>query len=291
MKTFFIYCFLLVLLPACSFKSEPVISNQYVSRAKDLTAFGLDALHQGRLVSAQHSMELALNSAWLSADFVWVGLAQYQLGAVYMTQGKTDEAVELFQEAQKHALESKDRRTGWRCTFALALYQQQIGQAVQSNTLPQMHKDMPADVHISAGRLAQLQHRNTEAQAAYQHVLTLPAAGAGRMYEHSQANLGLALLAKDQGNKALALDYSGKVIALSKQAGFPMLAAHAYLLQGKVASDVNKLDKALHIYQALNDRRGQYDSLDELAALAKERGDKADLKRWLGLKQSLDKNM
>ncbi|MDX8387453.1 MAG: hypothetical protein R8M46_02820 [Ghiorsea sp.] len=288
MKQVILYFLLLALASACSFKSEPVISNQYVSRTKQLTVHGLDALHQGRLVSAQHSLELALSSAWLSADFVWVGLAQYQLGALYMTQGKTERAVELFHKAQMLALESKDQRTVWRCTFALALYQQQIGQALHVDVLPKLHEDMPADVYISAGRLAQLQQRNSEAKAAYQRVLALPETDAGRMYEHSQANLGMALLAKEQGNNASALAYSEKVLILSQQAGFPMLAAHAYLLQGKVSRDVSKLDKAFHIYQALKDERGQHDSLDALLAVAEEHRDDVGMKRGLRLKKSLE---
>jgi len=275
-----------LMLSACSFKSEPVITNEYVSRVKELTAHGLDALHQGRLVSSQQSLEQALKAAWLSDDFVWIGLAQYHLGALYMTQGKTDQAVDLFQRAKKNALITHDQRTLWRSLYALALYSEQTGVVVLDEGLPVLNRDMPADVYISAGRLAQLKHQSDKAKAAYEYVLKLPRANKGRLYEFAQANLGLALLAREQGDSGLTKRYSNEVIKLSQQAGFPMLAAHAHLLQGKMFRDSVQLDNALHMYEALGDKFGQFDALDSLIDVAEEQGNKGAMLHWQQLRES-----
>ncbi|MDX8383688.1 MAG: hypothetical protein R8M45_06370, partial [Ghiorsea sp.] len=54
----------------------------------------------------------------------------------------------------------------------------------------------------------------------------------------------------------------------SQQAGMPMLAGHAMLLQGALLQDANQYERAFAIYQALDDQIGQKEALRALIKLA-----------------------
>ncbi|MDX8383491.1 MAG: hypothetical protein R8M45_05380, partial [Ghiorsea sp.] len=168
----FLVCTLL-LLGACS-KSVYMPENNYALRVQELTTHGLDALHHGRFSSAENSLQRALHSAWLSADPVWIGRSQYYLGALYLAVNKEKEASEILFKAEKNAKLAHDQATIWRSVFALALLQQQ--QKVVVLETPDLQQDMPADVYLSAARLAHLQGRHEDAKQAYLHVYALPVA-------------------------------------------------------------------------------------------------------------------
>ncbi len=268
----------LVFVVGCASKAKPVIANNFTLQAEKFISHGLEALHGGRMSSAEKSLQHALRSAWLSTDLTQVARAQFHLGAFYLAQSKDELALGMLIKAKANAEYSADRITFWRSSFALALFQQERGLSVI--TPPALAKEMPADVYLSAGRLAHLQHHYPEAKQIYNDVTTTPVLGVSTIYAHAQAYLGLALLARDEQQKDVVLSTSDKTLVLSKQAGFPVLAAHALLLQGEVFADAVKLERALHTYEALEDRLGQHDALRALLKLAESGEDKQRMQQW-----------
>jgi len=275
------YIVVLLLLGACSFQAKPQLENSYIPRFQELTLHGLDALQHGRFTTAENALQKAMNSAWLSADLLWIGRAQYHLGALYLAQGKYPLALTMLNDAQKNAIVVQDQQTEWRAVFALALLQQQTGESVMDT--PRLQNDMPEDVFLSAGRLAHLQGRMADAKKSYQRVTRLGEQNPDTIYMVAQAYLGLALVARDEGEHEQALSMSKQVLHLAKQAGLPMLAAHALLLQGYLLDDVDKLEHAWQMYQVLGDFKGQYDALQALVEHASRNQDdqgKSRKKRW-----------
>jgi len=258
---------LCLLFSGCSFQAKPVLNNSYIPRMQELTLHGLDALHHGRFVSAQNLLQRALRSAWLSTDLMWVGRAQYHLGALYLAQNNHTLALPMFKAAQQHAVRTQDQYTQWRTDFALALLQQQTQHKTEQAQVhaPILHQDMPMDVYLTAARLAHLQGRLPDAKQAYHHLIAeLDAENPETIYMLSQAYMGLALLARDAAQTADALALSTQVLVFAQQAGLSMLAAHATLLQGYLLDDVDKFKHAWRMYQALEDWQGQYDALQAL---------------------------
>ncbi len=268
----------LLLLGGCSSKQQPRIENSYVQQTTKLTAHGLDALQHGRLVSARRSLDGALRTAWLSADLKLVGQAEYHLGALYLAQSKRKHAAEMLKSARQHAQKAGDNVTVWRAQFAYALLLQKQG--MKAEALPELQAQMPGDVYLSAARLAQLQSRWSDSEQAYQHVLGIQGSDAGVLYQRAQAHLGLALLARDTKQSPLLLKQADDVLLLSKQAGFPLLAAHALFLLGSSLQEAEKLERAWQMYQALDDKKGQRDSLKMLLELAEKAKDEQRMQQW-----------
>ncbi len=273
-------------LAACSSKTEPVIENGYALQTRELTLNGLVDLHHGRLASAEASLQRALRSAWLSTDLSWIARAQYHVGALYLAQARYEQAASMLTVAGDNAEKAGDQVTVWRSTFARALLHQQRG--LDSVALPELHKTMPADVYLSAARLAHLQQRFSAAKQSYNHIVSQPLTTADAYYHQALANMGLALVARDEQQQALAVNYAGKVLELSRQAGFPQLAAHALLLQGTLLEDEVRVERALHIYEGLSDAKGRYESLQLLVRLAQTGEDKQRVQVWQSALRKLD---
>jgi len=271
------YIVLLLLLGACSFQAKPQLENSYIPRLQELTLHGLDALQHGRLMTAENALQRALNSAWLSADLLWIGRAQYHLGALHLAQGEYGLALVMLNDAQKNAVLTQDQQTEWRCVFALALLQQQTGEPVMAT--PKLQNDMPEDVFLSAGKLSHLQGDMVAAKKAYRRVASLDK-DPDTIYLVAQAHLALALVARDEGEHGQALLMSKQVLLLAKEAGLPMLAGHALLLQGYLLDDVVKLEHAWQMYQVLGDFKGQYDALQALVKHVSTHQDEPRQKRW-----------
>jgi tetratricopeptide (TPR) repeat protein len=147
MNKFFILG-LIFLVTACSSQTKPQVENEYALQAQKLSAHGLDALHHGRMTSAEQSLQHALRSAWLSTDLIYVARAQYHLGALYLAQSKYEHARAAISSAQGSAQQVGDKLTLWRTAFALALLNQQTGGEMSAT--PDLQKDMPNDIYLSA---------------------------------------------------------------------------------------------------------------------------------------------
>lgn len=277
MNKIFVLC-MLAFVTACASKAKPVIENNFALQTEKFTSHGLEALHGGRISSAEKSLQHALRSAWLSSDLTQIARAQFHLGAFYLAQSKDELALGMLSKAKANAKNSTDNITLWRSSFALALFQQERGLNVMPP--PPLLKEMPEDVYLSAARLAHLQGRLAEAKQMYDHVSQTPVSGVATVYNHAQAYLGLALLARDELQKDVVRATSDKTLILSKQAGFPVLAAHALLLQGEVFGDALKLERALHTYEALEDMQGQHDALGALLKLAESGEDEQRMHQW-----------
>ncbi len=149
----------------------------------------------------------------------------------------------------------------------------------------------PADVHLAAARLAQYQGRNDVAGEEYRRAADRSnrKTRAGLTYR-AQAHMGLAMLAHAAGNNNAARKETEQALQLCRQVGAPRLAAHALLLSSELDGDAaarrDSLERALSIYRALQDERGQRESLEALIALARDAGEDERAARW---QQQLDK--
>jgi len=138
---------------------------------------------------------------------------------------------------------------------------------------------MAEDVFLSAGKLSHLQGDMAAAKKAYRRVASLDK-DPDTIYLVAQAHLALALVARDEGEHGQALLMSKQVLLLAKEAGLPMLAGHALLLQGYLLDDVVKLEHAWQMYQVLGDFKGQYDALQALVKHVSTHQDEPRQKRW-----------
>jgi len=101
--------------------------------------------------------------------------------------------------------------------------------------------------------------------------------------------MGLALLARDHGEKQSAIRESEHTLSYCRQIGAPRLTAHAILLQAELVQQSTakqeKLERAVAIYSALGDKNGQKKALSLLLKVA-ESGGLKELSEQLRLRLS-----
>jgi len=175
-----------------------------------------------------------------------------------------------------------------RTRVALAiLHQKQGRQAWQAE---QLGSNMPLDLHLSVARLAQLQKRYEVSQSEYAYVLHKGGDDRNTQLYVVDAHMGLALLQAELGQTAAAISEIAEVLKMSREIGAPRQAAHANLLAAKLSEDegaqLHSLRDALAIYEALDDSRGQKDTLNMLISIAENQGDSGMVELY---RQKLDR--
>jgi len=262
---------------------EPV-QNPYVKQAKTLTDAGVSAMQRERWDYARNVFKRALKAAQLTDNPRLVAKEWYNLGTAHAASGQYQKALHDFNEAQAIAERANSPVIAIRARLARALLPGQAG-AWQPNVLATKY---PADVHLAAARLAQKQKRPDVAKQGYH--LALKKSGNSRLglLYRAQAHLGLAMLAHEGQDTAGAKREVEEALGLLRQVGSPRLIAHALLFYGKLEIPASErrqlLQRALVIYQALEDVRGQRACL---MALAKIEGDTKSAKVYQQRLESL----
>ncbi|MDX8396126.1 MAG: tetratricopeptide repeat protein [Mariprofundaceae bacterium] len=265
---------LLLLLGACggNIDKPAVIKNPYAEQMKIFSRNGADAMRRERWVSAQSSFERALDAARLAHNSRLLATAWYNLGILHVAAAHPSLAEPSLKEAKTVAHSDHLPIILIRSELALALIYARAGKSYPEVNKPD--DSLPADVHMSAARLAQLKGQGDLAKEAYMRVLRKGEHGRVIMKMQAEAHMGLALLAYAENDLNGARQHNGIVLKLCEKIGAPHLAAHALLLRADLyvgmPDQKKSLNQAWKMYQVLNDVKGQYDSLQKLIVLAKK---------------------
>lgn len=267
-----------LLLAACGGGShKEVVENPYAERMKELSRTAVDAMQRERWLVAERLFDRALQAAQLANDPDLVGRAWYNLGVLHVAAGNEDKGDDALKRAISVAERHQLGITLLRARMAQALLYQKQGKAAWKPD--SLGSNVPLDLHLSLARLAQLQERYDVARREYAVVLGRGGEDRATILYKIEAHMGLALLAEQQRDMATARQEAGDVLRMSREIGAPRLAAHALLLSAKLegneALKQDYLRDALAIYQALEDGRGQKDTLLQLQEIAEGQGDAA----------------
>ncbi|NWF36731.1 tetratricopeptide repeat protein [Mariprofundus sp. KV] len=275
---------LLLLSCAASTGNKPAeLSNPYMLKAENHTDNGMAAMQQERWDAAIRSFSRALTAAQLADDTSTVTHSWYNLASAQSSAGLNSEAEASYAQVMQLAQRHQDEVMQLRAQLALHLMQQRLGRLPDSFSLQQLPESLftkqqwPADLHLQAARLAQRLGKNDAAADAYQLLVKRNKTKASEYRMAAEAHMGLALLARDNGENQRAVNEAEQALSYCRRIGAPRLTAHALLLQGELAPEKvekrDKLERALDIYIALNDHNGQKKALSRLLATAEASGD------------------
>jgi len=252
--------------------ADEAVRNPYVKSAKTLTDAGVSAMQRERWDYARNVFERALKAAQLTDDPRLVAKEWYNLGTAHAALGWYQKALHDFSKAQTVAKRANDPVTAIRARLARALLPGQINDW-NPDVLAAKY---PADVHLAAARLAQKQTRQDVAKQEYSLVLKKSGNSRLGLLYQAQAHLGMAMLAREERDMERAKQEVEAALGLLRQVGSPRLIAHALLFYGKLELVTNDrrglLQRALVIYQALEDTRGQRDCLTTLMEIENHAG-------------------
>jgi len=271
---------------------DEAVRNPYVKRAKTLTDAGVSAMQRERWDYARNVFERALKAAQLTDDPRLVAKEWYNLGTAHAALGRYQKALRDFSEAQAVAERANDPVITIRARLARALLPGQINDW-QPDVFTTKY---PVDVHLAAARLAQKQARQDVAKQEYNFVLKKSGNSRLGLLYRAKAHLGMALLAREGQDMESAKQEVEEALGLLREVGSPRLIAHALLFYGKLelAADDRRgsLQRALVIYQTLEDIRGQRDCLTTLAEIESHAGNveaaKAYQRRFKSLQDGMD---
>jgi tetratricopeptide (TPR) repeat protein len=260
------------LLSACggSSRHAPVVENPYDEAARSFAELGVTAMQRERWDAAEHSFERELAAAQLADDAPAVVLARYNLGMARLAAGKREPGRRELEMAQGLA-----QRYGFdvmvaRARLALALDRARAGKV---DDLPDVdvQASWPADVQLSAGRLALYRRDISGAQQAYARALHQASTDRSGIVLQAKAHLGLAMAARAAGDAAAVRSELQQTLKLCRQAGAPRVAADALTMLaatgGPTDGRLDALERALAIYRYLQDAAAQRRALSALIAL------------------------
>jgi len=268
---------------AAKIDKSNAMHNPYIARNKVDTQNGMTAMQRQRWLSAEQSFARALQAAQLSNDMPQIIGAWYNLASAQAAMGNFTRAETAFRRCIQLSERYHDTRMHMRSRLALALMHLKAGILSKPATIEAWPHSLfedgawPADIHLLAARLLQLQQQPDNAASAYQAVIATHGNSRALLSMRAEAHMGLALIAQAGGRDKIAWRQAEQTLAICHRIGMPLLTAHALLLQGRlnsaVADDNNKrrmekLERALAIYTALNDLNGQKESLMLLQKLA-----------------------
>jgi len=302
-KYFPVWLVFVALLSACSGGSHKIVDetvqNPYVKRAKTLTDAGIFAMQRERWDYAKNVFERALKEAQLADDLHLVAQQWYNLGTANAAAERYQEALHDFSEARGVAKRADDPVGVIRARLVWMLLAIQTGKTLEHENMWQpdvLAAKYPVDVHLAAARLAQKQQRRNVANQEYNVVLKKSGKFRPGLLYQGQAHLGLAMLAREEQDMERAKREVEESLILFRQVGSPRLIAHALLFYSKLEVPINdrrrSLQRALVIYQQLEDARGQLDCLTALVEIENHAGDtqaaKAYQLRLKSLQDGLD---
>jgi len=259
--------------------ADAPVANPYVKRAQTLAEVGILAMQRERWEYASNMFTRALKQAQLADDSQLVAQQWYNLGTANAAAQRNQAAQRDFSEAQAVAKRAGDQAGLARARLAGVLLLIQTGKKPDNENIWQpdvFANAYPVDVHLAAGRLAQQQHRRHVAKQEYELVLKQSSKLRSGLLYRGQAHLGLAMLARAEQDKQRSVQEVKASLALFRQIGAPRLLAHALLFYGRLDIGIgdrrDALQRALVIYQRLEDTRGQRDCLKMLVTVETQAG-------------------
>ncbi len=274
---------LVLSLSACGGKHQPSEpENPYRSRAENHLLNGLASMQRERWQAAEHNFSLALDSSQLADDITMTMQSWYNLAVVRTRLQHYKAAKQAYQQLIQLSTLHHNRTMLLRAQLAFALLQNQHRDTLADTKEPraQIHLDShvawPADIQLLAARLAQRQHHNSEAKQNYQALLQQHGTQPPLLRMQAEADMGLALLARSEGQVAPAMSHANHAIQIARRIGYPRLIAHALLLSAELPSSLalpqrrDRLQRAMQIYIALKDRDGEAKSRTALQKLRSE---------------------
>ncbi len=281
----------IALLSACGGGARKVVDepvqNPYLKRAKTLTDVGIFAMQRERWDYARNVFGRALKEAQLADDPQLVAQQWYNLGTANAAAKHNQQALRDFSRARIVAKRADDQTGVTRARLAWTLLTIQAEKKTGNENIWKpdvLAASYPADVHLAAARLAQKQRRRHVAQQEYDMVLKKSGKSRSGLLYQGQAHLGLAMLAREERDTESAKREVEASLALLRKVGSPRLVAHALLFYGKleIATQDRRdaLQRALVIYQKLEDARGQRDCLAVLVEIETQAGDMQAVKGY-----------
>jgi len=276
-----------LLLTACvasGSSKTPEINNPYILKAKNHTSNGIEAMQQERWNAAERSFSRALNASQLADDTRLIAHSWYNLATAYSGANNLTKAAAAYGQAAELAQRNHDEVMHLRALLAMRLVQQRTEQLPAKFSLQQLPQTLfskriwPSDLHLQAGRLAQRLGHPVLAKSAYGLVISLKEHDRNSLKLKAEAHMGLALLARDAGTTQTAWSEAEQALLYCRKIGAPRLTAHALLLQGELphgnrTEQQDKLERALDIYNALNDPHGEKKVLIHLLRQAEAAAD------------------
>ncbi len=273
---------LVMLLAACGGKqNHGAVENPYLEKAHAFSADGMAAMRRERWNAAERGFSRALLAAQLADNAVLVRLSWYNLGVVRSAMQHAEEAEDAFRRCITLSRRQGDDAMRIRAGLALALMQMRLEREVDQVDV--RGSGLPADIYLQSGRLAQLQGRADAADKAYHSAIAKSRRSANGLRIRADAHMGLALLQQQSGDAGGARKSVDKALAICREIGAPRLTAHALFLSAGLSQSAmeqkDQYERALTIYTALDDMRGQRETLERLQSLAEDEGDSHALER------------
>ena len=277
------------------------INNPYILKAVNHTSNGIEAMQQERWNAAERSFARALTASQLADDTRLIARSWYNLATAYSGANNLTKAAAAYGQSIELAKRNHDEVMHLRALLAMRLVQQRTEQLPANFSVQQLPQTLfskrvwPSDLHLQAGRLAQRLEYSLLAKSAYELVISLKESDRNSLKLKAEAHMGLALLARDAGATQPAWSEAERALLYCRKIGAPRLTAHALLLQGVLpqgnrAEQQDKLERALDIYNALNDLHGERKALTHLLRQAEAAADNAAVKlHRLRLKSIEDK--
>lgn|GEM_PF-1844818 len=258
------------MLAACGgSRHAPVVENPYAESARSFAMVGVTAMRLERWDAAERSFERQLVAAQMADDIPAIVLAHYNLGMVRLAAGQRERGQRQLRRTLYLAQHNGFAVMAARARLALALDQARSGGAVPA--ISDIQADWPADVQLSAGRLALYRHDLDGARRAYGRALHQAGHDRGGVVLQAKAHLGLAMTAQAAGNTAECRGELQLTLKLCRKAGAPRVAADALMLlasvDGKMADRLDAAERALTIYRDLQDKGSQRRALTLLVSL------------------------
>jgi tetratricopeptide (TPR) repeat protein len=279
------------MLAACGgSRHAPMVENPYAESAQSFAMVGVDAMQRERWDAAERSFERELVAAQMADDTPAVVLAHYNLGMVRLSAGQREAGQQELQRtlvlAQRHGLDVM----AVRARLALALDQAMAGTVPAAPAIADIRASWPADVQLSAGRLALYRHDLDGARQAYTRALHQAGTGRDGIILQAKAHMGLAMSARATKDEAASRSELQQTLQLCRKAGAPRVAADALMMlasgEGAMADRQDALERALAIYRDLQDKSAQHRALAALVAMTT--GDERS--RWQKQLDALDAN-
>ncbi|MDX8402624.1 MAG: hypothetical protein R8K47_08335 [Mariprofundaceae bacterium] len=265
-------------LAGCGGGKAAHVENPYVQRGHDFFADGLEAMRRERWVAAERAFSRALLAAQLADDPAMVRRAWYDLGMARRAAGHRQEAAEALARAAVLARRQGDATMAMRARLALALLPGSGAGEGRASLLTDIERgSWPPDIELMAARWLQRGGVMDRARQHYLNARRRAGKDATGLRMKAQSSLGLALLAREAGDGREALRETARALEWCRQVGAPRVTAHALLLRGELSERrqdrIDALERALAIYDALGDRRGQARAVRALLAEAEQAGD------------------
>ncbi len=264
-----IYLVVPMLLAACvgthQLSNQVVVENPYVQRVQGMTHLGVVAMQKERWASAENAFKHALQASILANapelivqswyNLAMVHKAMWQQGKIKVTKVQ-DDLTQVLRIASQHGLKNQ------AVAAQLQLQLLEIKTGHKPKPMPSLPHGLSYDVYLTAARVAQLQGEYTKAKQLYDKVLSMTKDDRTGLLLQAQAHMGLALLAKKEGNQKDVEIAAKKVLVICLRVGAPSISAHASMLLAGLASlpkqeRIDYAQRALAIYHILHDANGE----------------------------------